>query len=446
MKRTPGRFIITALLLLSAGAMLAPRVTGAASSPKTQQPVIRLDNYADLYLRGSYDVLKTFRIREVEKVGQACKIATQRKLAGGKIVSHIGTPHIMYAGAGAEDIPGNPGIAPDPVGGWRLYDRLDSLGAGDFLITANPHEQVKKVRDRGCYVVGVGFPMTTNKYSPPNFNDYPDTPIEDYVDLMIYDWAPKEDGLVQPGLDKQPHLRILPTSPITVVEYWTLMAQIAHNLAYNDTSGAYGMATAYLDTLMGRLDEFHARNIVDVNIAGEKMAEKILAGGKMIPWSSRNELFIEASGTAGGLMGIYTLNPDSLTKNDVVIIATASATPEKEIEMARKVRAKGAFLIGIFPFKTENGVSTAPLRQLCDMSFDNLSGDAYGLFRVKGYKDKIIPTTTMMNNFAYWALTGAYVQAMEKRGVEPCFWMSFHVPGGEAYDNAIKPLFLKRGY
>lgn len=441
-----GKFVLPAILLLAAGAAFMPLDSGAATAPKSPRPQIRLNNYADLFLRGSYDVLHTFKVREKEKIGQACKIATQKKLAGGKIMSHIGTPHIMYAGAGAADIPGNPGIAPDPIGGWRLYDRLDSLGAGDFLITANPHEQVKKVHDRGCYVLGVAFPMTTNKYSPPKFNDYPDTPIENYVDMMIYDWAPKEDGLVQPGLINQPHLRILPTSPITVVEYWTIMAQLSHNLANTDTSGAFDKATAYLDTLMGRLDVFHERNIVDVNIAGEKMAQKILSGGKMIPWSSRDELFIEASGTAGGLMGIYPLNPDSVTTKDVVIIATASATPEKEIEMARKVRAKGAFIIGIFPFKREDGISTEPLRKLCDMSFDNLSGDTFGIFRVKGYKDKIIPTTTMMNNFIYWALTGAYVQAMEKRGVEPYFWMSFHVPGGEAFDNAIRPLYLKRGY
>jgi uncharacterized phosphosugar-binding protein len=252
--------------------------------------------------------------------------------------------------------------------------------------------------------------------------------------------------LVTPKLTPVPHLKILPTSPITVVEYWTIMAQLSRNLAEKDTSGAFDMAAAYLDTLMGRLDAFHERFIGDVNTAGEKMAERILKGGRMIPWSSRDELFIEASGTAGGLMGIYPLKPDSLTVNDVVIIATASATPEKEMEMARKVRARGAFLIGIFPFRREDGISTEPLRSLCDMSFDNLSGDVYGVFRVKGYKDKIIPTQVMMNNYIYWALTGAYVQSMESRGIAPYYWMSFHVPGGKEYDDSIRPLFLKRGY
>lgn len=420
--------------------------SAANRAATAKAPSIGLDNYADLYLRGFYDVLHVFKVREMGKIGQGCKIATQRKLAGGKIMSNIGTPHIMYAGACASDVPGNPNIAADPYDAHNTFARLDSLGAGDFAIVANPQPNVKAARDRGCFVLGVGFPMTTNRYSPPNFNDFPDTPIETMVNLMIYDWAPKEDGLVTPKLTPTPHLRILPTSPMTVVEYWTITAQLARNLANADTSGDFSAAAAYVDTLMARLALFHDRNLVRINLAGERMAEKILAGGKMIPWSTRGEFFAESSGTAGGLMGIYPLKVDSLTKNDVVILATSAATPEKEIETARQIRAKGAFLVGIFPFTREDGISTEPLRKLCDLSFDNLSGDHYGIFTVKGYPNKIIPTTTMMNNFAYWALTGAYVQAMERRGIAPYYWMSFHVPGGMEYDNSIRPLYEKRGY
>jgi hypothetical protein len=51
-----------------------------------------------------------------------------------------------------------------------------------------------------------------------------------------------------------------------------------------------------------------------------------------------------------------------------------------------------------------------------------------------------------MNNYAYWALVASYVQAMERRGQEPYYWMSWHVPGGKAYDDSIHPYFLKRGY
>jgi uncharacterized phosphosugar-binding protein len=417
-------------------------VSGANPAPVTKKSVLRLDNYADLFLRGNYDILHMIRFRELGKMGQAAKIAAGRKLAGGKIVSHLGTPHIVYAGACAEDVPGNPNIAPDYRSNDQRFKIPEDLGKGDFLIVAGPGNQ--EFREKGCYFLGFGFPMPTNRYSPPNYNDNPDTPMETQVDMMIYDWAPKEDGIITPSLT--PNLKVCPTSPVTVVEYWTFMAQLAQNLAVKDTTGGFAASAAYLDTLMGRLDLFHERNLFEVNKAGRQIAEKILSGGKLIPWSIRNEFFVEATGTAGGLMGIYPLKPDSLTTKDVVILAFGGAKPEKEIEMARKVREKGAFLVGIYPFKREDGISTAPMKKLCDVSFDNLSGDREGVLSIPGYQTKIIPTTGMMNNYIFWAIIGAYIQSMETRGIAPYYWMSFHVPGGKAYDDSIRPYFEKRGY
>ncbi len=404
----------------------------------------RLGNFADLYLRGSYDVLHNVKVRELEKIGQACKIAAQRKLAGGTIYSLIGTPHIMYGGAGASDIPGNPNIAPDYKRGHPDFRKLPPLGEGDFLIVAGPGYQ--DVRRKGCYLLGIGFPMPTNRHSPPNFNDNPDTPMETQVDMMIYTWGPKEDGLVTPALTPHPYLKICPTSPMTVVGYWLIMAQLAHNLAYEDTSGTFEAAETYIETLMGRLDEFHSRFIGDINEAGEIIAERVLNGGKIYPWSVRDEFWIEANGTAGGLIGVYTLYPDSLTAKDIVIVAFGDSTPVKETDMARKAREKGAWVLGIYPFEREDGLPSEPIAELCDMSLDNLSGDYYGIFDIPGYPHKIIPTATMMNNYAFWAIVGAYVQAMEKRGEAPYYWMSFHVPGGKEYDDSIRNDFLKRSY
>ena len=103
-------------------------------------------------------------------------------------------------------------------------------------------------------------------------------------------------------------------------------------------------------------------------------------------------------------------------------------------------------MIGIFPFERDDGISTAELKTLCDLSLDNLSGDIYGVLDIKGYPNKIIPTATMMNNYAFWALVGSYVQAMEQHGEAPYYWMSYHVPGGKAYDESIRDAYLKRGY
>jgi uncharacterized phosphosugar-binding protein len=437
----------------------------SAESP----PYIPLGDYADLYLRGSYDILHVVKVRELPKIGEACAEAARRIMAGGTIVSNIGTPHIMYSGACDETMPGNPNIAPDIknvvnyIPGPSPQGNTDDLGGnpalrvnyqpggpilgeGDVLIIANPNPHVQAAYENDCYVIGVGFPMTTNRHSPPDFNDFPDTPIDDMTSIFIYSWAPKEDGLITPALDRTYYLRILPTSPMTVVLYWTITAQIAYNLAHGDTSGSFEAAEAYLDTLMARLATFHRRHIADIHTAGGIMADRVLAGGRIHPWSPRDEFWIEANGTAGGLMGVYPLDTDSLTAKDVVLLAAADSTPVREIATAEKIREKGAWLLGIFPFERADGYSTAPLTDLCDMQMDNLSGDAYGVLDLPGYDHTVIPTQTLMNNFAYWAVTGAYVQEMERRGVEPYFWMSYHVPDGREYDESIRDAYLERGY
>ena len=68
---------------------------------------------------------------------------------------------------------------------------------------------------------------------------------------------------------------------------------------------------------------------------------------------------------------------------------------------------------------------TAEQTALCDYAFDNLSGDMHGVLHVAGYPHSICPTLTLMNNFIYWSLIGAYVQAMEDEyGEAPYYWMS----------------------
>ena len=72
--------------------------------------------------------------------------------------------------------------------------------------------------------------------------------------------------------------------------------------------------------------------------------------------------------------------------------------------------------------------------------------DVHGVLSVRGYGTKIIPTTTLMNNYMHWALVGAYVQALESRGEAPYYWMSLHVPGGQEYDDAVLPHAQERGW
>jgi uncharacterized phosphosugar-binding protein len=183
------------------------------------------------------------------------------------------------------------------------------------------------------------------------------------------------------------------------------------------------------------------------------MAEKILAGGKLYPYSGRDDFFIEATNTACGIRGNYPiaqhyapLDPSTLTAKDVLLLATGNEDPAAEIEIARTARACGAYVIGIYPFVRADGLRMDELRSLCDVSIDNHSGDADGVLRLPGYSQGVIPTQGSMNNYAHWAVIGSYVQSMESRGEAPHYWMSNHVPGGHVYNESVRGSFLERGF
>ena len=130
----PGRLRRVHAHLLS-----SPDPTPAPAGPQAApaSALAPLGDYADLYLRGAYDCLHVFRVRELEKIGEAAAEIARRKRAGGTVVSAIGTPHIMYAGACGGDVPGNPNIAPEPNVGFNDGWQGGDLGEGDVLLTAN---------------------------------------------------------------------------------------------------------------------------------------------------------------------------------------------------------------------------------------------------------------------------------------------------------------------
>ena len=69
-------------------------------------------------------------------------------------------------------------------------------------------------------------------------------------------------------------------------------------------------AQLYLETLMARLSAWHQTSLPEVATAGRSMARAVaMDAGRLVPYSGRADFFSEASGTAGGLMGVSQLEP-----------------------------------------------------------------------------------------------------------------------------------------
>ena len=53
---------------------------------------------------------------------------------------------------------------------------VDARGPGDVLFVAQPRPAIVAAKKRGIYLIGIGYPMVTDKYSPPGYKDFPTRP------------------------------------------------------------------------------------------------------------------------------------------------------------------------------------------------------------------------------------------------------------------------------
>jgi hypothetical protein len=81
------------------------------------------------------------------------------------------------------------------------------------------------------------------------------------------------------GVSPLPNLKILPTSPQIAVSYWSLLAQVTSDIATPRAPSATPVAAhTFLDTLMARLDAFHATQLEIIHTAGKLIADRVLGG------------------------------------------------------------------------------------------------------------------------------------------------------------------------
>ena len=60
--------------------------------------------------------------------------------------------------------------------------------------------------------------------------------------------------------------------------------------------------------------------------------------------------------------------------------------------------------------------------------------------------EPIAPTSGVINAAILWAVTAAYIEAMERRGKPPQVWMSIKRPGAQEFNAAAREAAQKRGY
>jgi uncharacterized phosphosugar-binding protein len=88
-------------------------------------------------------------------------------------------------------------------------------------------------------------------------------------------------------------------------------------------------------------------------------------------------------------------------------------------------------VVGLCPVRP---AGTAPE---CDLALDNLAEDA---------ESAGAPVVGVMNTALLWAVTAAYIEAMERRGRPPHVWMSIKRPGAKDFNAAAQAATQEAGY
>jgi len=185
------------------------------------------------------------------------------------------------------------------------------------------------------------------------------------------------------------------------------------------------------------------RELRAIDRAGDLLAARASAGGRLLVYDLRGEYVAEALGRAGGLMGISRIGREQAAMvgaHDALLIVADEPANTADLALAHAARNAGALVVGICPVRqTEGALSGA-----CDAAIDNYVTDADAAVVVDG--QAMAPTSGVLNTAILWAVTAAYIEGMEKRGKPPHVWMSIKRPGSKEFNDAALAATREAGY
>ncbi len=209
------------------------------------------------------------------------------------------------------------------------------------------------------------------------------------------------------------------------------------------TAQGAGAPRQYLDRIRADAGRARTEQLARLNEAGERLAGRVSAGGRLLIHDVRGEYTAEALGRAGGLMGITRIGPDQAAmvgaKDALLIVADEPASPA-DVALATAARGVGALVVGVCPVRAQNGTLSA----CCHLAIDNYVTDEDAAVTVGG--ERIAPTSGVLNTALLWAVTAAYIEAMEALGKPPHVWMSIKRPGAKAFNDAALAATREAGY
>jgi len=180
-----------------------------------------------------------------------------------------------------------------------------------------------------------------------------------------------------------------------------------------EASAQWYMATMYQQIAISR------RQVPVMQIAGQAAARRAVHGGIIWVGGSQGDFANEATGRAGGLMGVKPLDVSRVFRTDVVLYGARGALSEQDLHAIARCKNAGAYVVA---FASATGSVRTP--EGPDLLLD--SGALPGLPTGHG----ICPLDTVTNILNLWVFTGEFTAACTRLRKMPVHYQTIGIEGG----------------
>lgn len=402
-------------------------------------------SYAFQFLEKCVQILREIQNQELPKLIHATIRAAEIYKKGGQVLAQFNS-RIPFLNSNqlssSSDTPNYLSLIDQSIEDAAI----NQLQKGDFLITSSVTELTRQTKRRGVFVLGLAVPFLPNKSTPANrIIVQPGwLTIEETANVVLYTQVPYTDGLLNyPGYPMTP---LCPASTISLLcYYWMLTAEISYHIRLEKTYPFISKGREYLEAIINRVYELN-KQVSGIIKTATQMARHVQKGGRFYIYDKKFMLFNEIYQRGASILMIRQLVIEELKPNDVVVLGAEKINDPEDIELARSIRAKGAFLVAISPENSQQKADENSLRKIANAFINNLSPEADGIIRIEEESPLICPTGGLLNIIVLWTLVAEFIDQMIKIGLVPYIKMGDYLIGGEPYNAAIMPFFNERGF
>lgn len=398
---------------------------------------------AKMYLQKCLEILRKIQKDELPKLSYISERAAEIYKTGGKLFSRIhwsdnSEYDLWFASRG------NPGFLAQ-LARSDTESTIKGLQKGDFYITNEINSTVQDAKKRGVYVVGISLPWFPNRFTLPDqiITSTDGITVEEAAHIVLYSHVPLEDGII--SFPEYPMVPLCPgSSPVQIIYYWMLSAEIAYNLLSENIHKFVSKARDYIETIIMRIYEYE-KQFEKIRKAARKMAKNIQAGGSFFIYDQTQSMVAEACNRASGLMMTQPLDIEKVQPNDNVLIAAESPNSPNDLSLIKELAKKKAYVVTIGPtFDIEN--KNPSLEKFSQIHLDNLSGETSGVVTINQDKPPICPAQKVSNIILHWTLSAQFISELINIGLVPYVRMGDYLVGGTEYNMAMSRFFKRRGF